>query len=36
VLAFSEPIPPGLERKELAFATQAKVEQLFAQIRPQD
>jgi len=36
VLAFGEAIPPGLERKELAFATQAKVEELFAQIRLED
>jgi 1-acyl-sn-glycerol-3-phosphate acyltransferase len=34
VLAFGDPILPGLPRRELAFATQAKVEELFDSIRP--
>jgi 1-acyl-sn-glycerol-3-phosphate acyltransferase len=32
VIAFGEAIPPGQERKELAFAAQDKVEELFAKI----
>lgn len=32
ILAFGQPIPPDLPRKELAFATQAKVEDLFAKL----
>ncbi len=33
VVVFGAPIAPGLPRKELAFAAQAKVEELFAQAR---
>jgi len=34
LIAIGEPIPPGLARRDLAFAAQAKVEELFSSLRP--